>query len=99
VTSQRDARRANARHVTPSSIGTGLAMASCRRDFHAAPIPRKADDMLAWTVKRTVSRWRPMALGAAVGYVTLLLVTRWAETRSRKLFGVERNGFHPHLFV
>lgn len=55
--------------------------------------------MLAWTVKRTVSCWRPVALGAAVGYVVLLVVTRWAETRSRDPFGTERNGFHPHLFV
>jgi hypothetical protein len=55
--------------------------------------------MLAWTVKRTVSCWRPVALGAAVGYVALLVVTRWAETRSRDPFATEPNGFHPHLFV
>ena len=55
--------------------------------------------MVKRTVKRTAVRWRPLALGAALGYVTLLFLTRWSGARRHDRLGAERNGFHPHLFV
>ena len=50
-------------------------------------------------VERTVKSTASLALGAALGYVTLLILTRWAGLRSRDPLGAERNGFHPELFV
>ena len=55
--------------------------------------------MVERIVTPAVSRWRPLALGAALGYVTLLIVTRWAGLRRRGHLGAERNGFHPELFL
>jgi hypothetical protein len=55
----------------------------------------RADDMVERTVKSTAS----LALGAALGYVTLMILTRWVGLRSRDHLGAERNGFHPELFV
>jgi hypothetical protein len=55
--------------------------------------------MVERTVKRAVARWRPLALGAALGYVTLLILTRWSGSRRHHRLGAERNGFHPELFV
>ena len=50
-------------------------------------------------VERTVKSTASLALGAALGYVTLLIVARWAGLRSRDHLTAERNGFHPELFV
>ena len=53
------------------------------------------DDMIERTVKSTAS----LALGAALGYVTLLILTRWPGGWIRERRDSERNGFHPELFV
>ena len=50
-------------------------------------------------VERTVKSTASLALGAALGYFTLLIVARWAGLRSRDHRAAERNGFHPELFV
>ena len=50
-------------------------------------------------VQRTVKSTASLALGAALGYVTVLILSRWAGVRSRGRLPVERNGFHPELFV
>ena len=55
--------------------------------------------MVERTVKPAVSRWTPLALGAALGCATLLILRRWAESRTRDRSFAERNGFHPELFV
>lgn len=51
------------------------------------------------TVKRAVSRWRPLAFGVAIGSVTLFIFTRWARSSRRGRLSAARNGFHPYLFV
>jgi hypothetical protein len=55
--------------------------------------------MVERTVKSTVAHWRPLALGAALGYVTLVVLTRWAGSRRRAHLAAESNGFHPILFL
>jgi hypothetical protein len=88
-------KRTSRRHF---GIGTGLAIATVRVTPTRRPSER-AHDMVERIVTPAVSRWRPLALGAALGYVTLLIVTRWAGLRRRGHLGAERNGFHPELFL
>ena len=66
---------------------------------HVALLSRKRGHMVERTVKTTVAHWRPLALGAALGYLALVAVTRWAGSRRRAHLGAESNGFHPILFV
>jgi len=50
-------------------------------------------------VQRTVKSTASLALGAALGYVTLLILTRWPGAWLRDRRDAERNGFHPELFL
>jgi len=50
-------------------------------------------------IERTVKSTASLALGAALGYMTLLLLTRWPGARIRDRRDPRRNGFHPELFV
>jgi hypothetical protein len=82
-----------------SSGGTVLAIAPVRVTPTRQLSSGGPDDMREQTVKRGVSRWQPLALGVAVGYVTFFIFTHWAGSSKRGHLGAARNGFHPYLFV
>ena len=50
-------------------------------------------------IQRTVKSTASLALGAAVGYMALLILTRWPGAWTRDRRDADRNGFHPELFL